>query len=261
MVAFIDEQRHRFGVETICKQLPIAPSTYYEHKARERDPSRLPERHGRDAALREEIKRVHATSRGRYGARKVWRELQRQGVKVARCTVERLMRQLGMKGVSRGGFKRTTVAAVEAPARPDLVKRDFSATRPNQLWVSDLTYVRTRYGFVYVAFIIDAFSRRIVGWRVSRSLHATLVLDALEQALHARDREESLVIHSDRGSQYVAVRYTRRLARPIHEGLVAGGFRVANDLRRALGLTVRGWGRWVVVPVAAEAVLLGRFER
>lgn len=209
---FIDDQRHRFGIETICKYLSRAPSIYFEHKARERDPSRLPERYVRDAALCEKVKRVHAASRGRYGARKVWRELPRQGVGVTRCTVERVMRQLELKGVSRGGFKRTMVAAKEAPARLDLVRRGYSATRPNQLWVSDLTHARIRYGFVYVAFIIDAFLRRIVGWRVSRSLQATLVLDALEQALHAYDREELLVVHSDRGRQYAAVRYTQRLA-------------------------------------------------
>lgn len=213
MVAFIDQHRDSFGVESICKQLPIAPSTYYEQKAREVDASRLPERRKRDAALLEEVKRVHEGSGRRYGARKVWRELLRQGVKVARCTVERLMRQAGLRGVSRGGHKVFTTVPDESLERPlDLVQRDFNPAAPNRLWVSDVTYVRTLVGFVYVAFVIDAFSKRIVGWKVSRSLKANLVLDALEQALHARDHDRDLVLHSDRGAQYLAIRYTQRLA-------------------------------------------------
>ena len=237
MVAFIEEHKGEFGVETICAQLPIAPSTYYEHKARGRDASRLPPRHRRDTALREEVKRVYQQSRRRYGARKVWRQLQREGVVVARCTVERLMRLEGLKGVSRGGIKRTTISDKSATPPADLVKRDFTAQRPNQLWVSDLTYVRTLYGFVYTAFIIDAFSRRIVGWRVSRSLQANLVLDALEQALHARERDQPLIVHSDRGSQYLAVRYSERLAKA---GIAASVGSRGDSYDNALAETIIG---------------------
>jgi putative transposase len=212
MISFIDEHRSDFGVESICKQLPIAPSTYYEHKARNDNPERVPARERRDAELREEIKRVWKQSGRRYGARKVWRQLLREGFDVARCTVERLMRAEGLQGVSRGSRKRTTIADEAADRPADLVNRNFTASRPNSLWVSDLTFVRTIIGFVYVAFVIDAFSRRIVGWRVSSSLHTNLVLDALEQALHAREHSEKLVHHSDRGSQYLSIRYTERLA-------------------------------------------------
>jgi len=212
MIAFIDEQRQDYGVEPICAVLPIAPSTYYEHKARQADPWRLPERARRDAVLCEEIKRVWHESRRLYGARKIWRQLGREGIEVARCTVERLMRQLGLAGAVRGCKQQTTLPD-EAAARPaDLVKRDFTASQPNQLWVADLSYVASWAGFVYVAFVIDAFSRRIVGWRVSRSLRSDLALDALEQALYARPDTQRLVHHSDRGVQYLSIRYTERLA-------------------------------------------------
>jgi transposase InsO family protein len=211
----VDEQRDRYGVEPICSVLPIAPSTYYEQKARERDPKRVPARVKRDAELKEEIRRVHAEHHDVYGAEKVWTQLGREGIRVARCTVARLMRELGLRGTTRGWAKRITTTPDEAAERPlDLVDRDFTASRPNQLWVSDITYVATWRGFVYVAFVIDAFARRIVGWRASTSLRTDLVLDALEQALY--DRREStvepLVHHSDRGSQYLSIRYTDRLA-------------------------------------------------
>jgi putative transposase len=213
MVAFIDEHREEHGVEPICQHLPIAPSTYYERKAREADPSRLPSRAIRDASLREEIERVWKEHFSVYGVRKVWRQLQREEVRVARCTVERLMHQMGLEGAIRGRrYKKTTVVD-EAAGRPlDLVQRDFTADRPNRLWVADLTYVATWTGFVYVAFVLDAFSRRIVGWRVSNSLRSDLALDALEQALHARPDLDQLVHHSDRGVQYLSIRYTERLA-------------------------------------------------
>jgi len=201
MVSIIDENREEYGVEPICKQLPIAPSTYYEQKAREADASRLPERAVRDAQLRTEIEQVWKEHFGVYGARKVWRQLQREGLEVARCTVERLMRGMGLKGAVRGRTYKTTISdeALDRPA--DLVQRNFSADRPNQLWVADLTYVATWVGFVYVAFISDVFSRKIVGWRVSNSLRSDLALDALEQALHARPGLDELVHHSDRGVQ------------------------------------------------------------
>ncbi len=213
-MSLIDERREVYGVEPICRMLPIAPSTYYEHKARERDPDRLPPRAQRDAALREEIRRLRRGSFELYGVRKVWRQLGREGIPVARCTVARLMRQMGLHGAVRGRRIRTTIAD-DAAARPaDLVDRDFSATRPNQLWVSDLTYVATWRGLVYVACVIAAFARRIVGWRASTSLQTDLVLDALEQALYERQDSlaERLVHPSDRGSQYLSIRYTERLA-------------------------------------------------
>jgi len=212
MTLFIDQHREAYGVEPICAVLPIAPSTYYEQKARQANPSRLPERARRDAILSEEIERVWCENRRLYGAYKVWRQLHREDIEVARCTVERLMRQLGLAGVVRGRKTRTTIPDETAAHPADLVGRDFTATRPNQLWVADLTYVVTWAGFVYVAFVIDAFSRRIVGWRVSRSLRSDLALDALEQALYARGDTERLVHHSDRGVQYLSIRYTERLA-------------------------------------------------
>jgi putative transposase len=206
MVAFVDEQRGEYGVEPICEALPIAPSTYYEHVRRRRQPALRPYRVKRDERLRVEVKRVHEENhQGVYGADKVWRQL--------RCTVERLMRLEGLRGAVRGrAFKVTTMPGDEAARPADLVKREFSATRPNQLWVADFTYVATWEGFVYVAFVIDVFSRAIVGWRVSKSMRSDLALDALEQALHARPRSEGLIHHSDRGSQYLAIRYTERLA-------------------------------------------------
>ena len=211
MVAFIDAHRDAYGVEPICAQLPIAPATYYEQKARERDPARLPSRAQRDAALLPEITRVWQATRRRYGADKVWKDLHRQHRPVARCTVERLMRQHGLRGVVRGKKCFTTIPDPLADRPEDLVQRDFTAMRPNQLWVSDLTYVATWRGTVYVAFVTDVFSRRIVGWRASTSLRTDLALDALEQALYDRDTDAPLIHHSDRGSQYLAIRYTDRL--------------------------------------------------
>ncbi len=201
MVSFIDEERERYGVEPICQVLPIAPSTYYEQKARQADPSRLPPRARRDLELRPEIERVWRENRCIYGARKVWRQLHREGVALARCTVERLMRDLGIRGVVRGRKVRTTIPDEVADRPTDLVERDFTADRPNQLWVADITYVATWAGMAYAAFVVDAFSRMIVGWRVSRSLRSDLALDALEQALHERPTDEDLIHHSDRGVQ------------------------------------------------------------
>jgi putative transposase len=208
MIAYIDANKDRFGVEPICRVLPIAPSTYYD--ARHRPPSA---RRRRDQELTVEIRRVHAEHFGVYGARKVWRQLHREGVAVARCTVERLMRELHLEGVRRGKPRRTTTADAAAARPADLVERNFSAARPNRLWVADLTYVATWSGFVYVALVIDAFSRFLVGWQASRSLRTDLALDALEMAIWARRGDlEGLVHHSDRGSQYLAIRYTERLA-------------------------------------------------
>jgi len=211
MVQFIDQHRDTYGVEPICAQLPIAPSTYYEHKARERDPARRPARTQRDAVLGPLIAQAWATSTRRYGAKKVWKDLCREGQRVARCTVERLYRSLGLRGVVRGRRVRTTRPEPLAHRPEDLVQRNFTATRPNQLWVADVTYVATWRGFVYVAFVTDAFSRRIVGWRATTSLRTDLALDALEQALYDRELDGPLVHHSDRGVQYLAIRYTERL--------------------------------------------------
>ena len=214
MVGFIDEQRGEYGVEPICRMLPIAPSTYYEQKAQQRDPERRSERAKRDERLCPEIERVHRENFSVYGAQKVWRQLNREAIPVARCTVERLMSVLGLEGAVRGRRFKTTTPDEEAERPLDLVERDFSASRPNELWVSDLTYVATWRGFAYVAFVIDVFSRFIVGWRVSRSLRTELALDALEQALWDRGEAspDTLVHHSDRGVQYLSIRYTERLA-------------------------------------------------
>ena len=212
-VAFIDAHREEYGVEPICAQLPMAPSSYYEHKARQADPSRAPARVRRDRELESQIQRVWDENFQVYGVRKAWRQLNREDIAVARCTVARLMARLGLRGVVRGRQFKTTVphAALTRPA--DRVQRNFVVERPDALWVSDLTYVATWRGFVYVAFVIDAFARRIVGWRVSNTLRSDLALDALEQALYERapQAEQGLVHHSDRGSQYLSIRYTERL--------------------------------------------------
>jgi putative transposase len=212
MVSFIEEHRNSYGVEPICRMLPIAPSMYYEQKARQADPVRVPARARRDAVLRVQIQRVWDENFEVYGAHKVWKQLNREQIPVARCTVERLMRDMGLAGAIRGRKFKTTIVDDTAARPADLVQRNFTATRPNQLWVSDLTYVATWAGFVYVAFVIDVFSRLIVGWRASRSLRTDLALDALEQALYARPIDDQLVHHSDRGVQYLSIRYTERLA-------------------------------------------------
>ena len=200
MTAFIDEYRSAYGVEPICEQLPIAPATYYEHLRRRENPETAPPRVKRDAQLMPEIQRVFDENFRVYGYRKVWRQLLREGHDVARCTVERLMRKMGLEGVIRGKRVKTTVPDKAAPCPLDHVNRRFRAERPNVLWVSDFTYVSTWTGFVYVAFVIDAFARKIVGWRASRTAHAGFVLDALEQAIHdRRPVGGGLVHHSDRG--------------------------------------------------------------
>ena len=214
MWAFIDQYRETLGVEPICRVLQIAPSGYRRHAARQRDPARRSARAQRDEVLMRHIQRIWDANRQVYGVDKVWRQLQREGLVVARCTVARLMRQRGLRGVRRGQAVRTTVPNLAAPCPRDRVNRQFRAERPNQLWVADFTYVSTWQGFVYVAFIIDVFARRIVGWRVSRSMRTDFVLDALEQALYARQPQgdDALIHHSDRGSQVVSIRYSERLA-------------------------------------------------
>ena len=239
MIAFIDDHREAHGVEPICKVLPIAPSTYYDHVARRRDPARLSARAKRDMALKVEVRRVFEENFRVYGVRKAWRQLQREGFDVARCTVERLMREMGLQGVIRGKPIRTTVSDKAAPCPLDKVNRQFHAPAPNRLWVSDFTYVATWAGFVYVAFVIDAYARRIVGWRVSRTAHSGFVLDALEQALHARRpvHRGGLIHHSDRGSQYVSIKYTERLAEAGIEPSVGS---VGDSYDNALAETVNG---------------------
>jgi transposase InsO family protein len=214
MVTFIDQHREIYGVEPICALLPIAPSTYFAHKTQQAAPTTRSTRRQRDDELRAAIQRVWDDNDQAYGPRKVWKQLRREGHRVARCTVERVMRAMGLRGVSRGRAWVTTTRADAAAERPaDLVDRQFAATRPNQLWVADFTYVATWRGFVYVAFVIDVFARRIVGWRVSASLRTDFVLDALEQAIYDRrgDSGDDLVHHSDRGTQYLSMRYTDRL--------------------------------------------------
>ena len=213
MVAFIDAHRGTYGVEPICDVLPIAPSTYFREKGLAADPARRSARAQRDEVLRREIRRVYDANRQVYGVRKVWQQLRRERIVVPRCGVERLMRALGLQGVVRGRRTRTTVPEAAADRPMDLVTREFSATRPNELWVSDLTYIATWRGFVYVAFVIDVFARRIVGWRASTSLRSDLALDALEQAICERQQHigDRLVHHSDRGVQYLSIRYTERL--------------------------------------------------
>jgi transposase InsO family protein len=239
MIAFIDDHRGVYGVEPICRVLPIAPSTYHAHAARRADPDTAPARTRRDVVLRRYIRRVWEENFRVYGVRKVWRQLGREGIEVARCTVARLMREMGLKGIVRGKPVKTTVSDRAAPCPLDRVNRQFQAPRPNALWVSDFTYVATWAGFVYVAFVIDAYARRIVGWRVSRTAHASFVLDALEQALHERRPVQGagLVHHSDRGVQYVSIRYTERLAEAGIEPSVGS---VGDSYDNALAETING---------------------
>ena len=239
MIGFINDHRKTYGVEPICRVLPIAPSTYHAHAAQRRDPSLRAKRAQQDEALSIEVKRVFTENFAVYGGRKVWRQLLREGISVARCTVARLMRQMGLAGVVRGKPIRTTFSDKATPCPLDHVHRQFHAPAPNHLWLSDFTYVATWTGFVYVAFVIDAYARRIVGWRVSRTAHAGFVLDALEQALHARKpvRNGKLIHHSDRGSQYVSIKYTERLAAAGIEPSVGS---VGDSYDNALAETING---------------------
>lgn len=239
MKAFIDDHREVYGVEPICRVLPIAPTTYRVHAARLADPSLRSDRAKRDAELRPEIKRVWKANYEVYGVRKVWRQLNREGIGAAKCTVARLMAVMGLAGAVRGKPVKTTISNPATPCPADRVNRQFHAQRPNALWLSDFTYVATWAGYVYVAFVIDAFARRIVGWRVSRSMQAGCVLDALEQALHDRrpTQDNGLIHHSDRGSQYVSIKYTERLAEAGIEPSVGS---VGDSYDNALAETVIG---------------------
>lgn len=239
MIRFVDAYRDDHGVEPICRVLEIAPSTYHAHARRRSQPETAPPRVQRDVELMQEIRRVFDENFQVYGVRKVWRQLRREGFDVARCTVARLMKKMALQGVIRGRRVRTTVADTAAPCPLDHVNRQFKAPRPNVLWVSDFTYVTTWVGFVYVAFVIDAYARRIVGWRVSRSAHAGFVLDALEQAIHDRKPVSGggIVHHSDRGAQYVSIKYTERLA---EAGLVPSVGSVGDSYDNALAETING---------------------
>jgi transposase InsO family protein len=239
MIAFIDAHRDAYRVEPICRVLPIAPSTYFAHVTKRADPTKASARARRDGELCPEIRRVFDENFAVYGVRKVWRQLGRENVTVARCTVARLMRQMGLQGVVRGKAARTTISDRATPCPADRVNRQFQAPRPNALWLSDFTYVATWQGFVYVAFVIDAYARRIVGWRVSRTAHASFVLDALEQALHDRRPVEGgrLIHHSDRGVQYVSIKYTERL---VAAGIEPSVGSVGDSFDNALAETING---------------------
>jgi putative transposase len=239
MISFIDEHRPVLGVEPICRLLPIAPSTYYEVIAKRTDVDRLSARTRRDMAMKVEIRRVFNENFQVYGVRKVWRQLQREGFEIARCTVARLMRMMGLQGIIRGKPVKTTVSDKAAPCPLDRVNRHFKAPAPNMLWLSDFTYVATWQGFVYVAFVIDAFARRIVGWRASRTAQAGFVLDALDQALHDRRpiHRGGLIHHSDRGVQYVSIKYSERLAEAGIEPSVGS---VGDSYDNALAETING---------------------
>ncbi len=240
MIAFIDEHKEEFGVEPVCDVIEIATATYYEHKRQEREPDRRSARAKRDKVLRVEIQRVFDANYGVYGVRKVWKQLKREGFSVAKCTVRRLMAQMGLRGATRGKAFTTTTIPDENLARPrDLVDRDFTADAPNRLWLADITYVPTRAGFVYVAFVTDVYSRRIVGWRASRSLETGLALDALEQAIWDRlDGDPAgLIHHSDHGSQYLSIRYTERLA---DAGIEPSVGSVGDSYDNAMAETING---------------------
>lgn len=239
MINYIDSNKEKYGVESICKVLPIAPSTYYDHKDKQRNPDKRSSRAKRDEHLKDDIQRVWEDNFRVCGVRKIWRQLNREDIGVARCTVERLMKIQGLRGVVRGRRIKTTFPSRLAERPLDLVNRDFKVTRPNALWVADLTYVAIWRGFVYVAFVIDAFARRIVGWRVSTSLHTDIALDALEQALHDRriGEQDQLIHHSDRGVQYVAIRYADRLA---DVGIDPSVGSVGDSYDNALAETING---------------------
>lgn len=239
MIAFIDAHREAYGVEPICRVLPIAPSSYHADVAKRWNPALLSARARRDLELKPEILRVFTENFSVYGVRKVWRQMRREGFRIARCTVERLMRDMGLAGVIRGKPVKTTISDKAAPCPLDQVNRAFHAPAPNRLWVSDFTYVATWVGFVYVAFVIDVYARRIVGWRASRTAHAGFVLDALEQAIHDRRpiKKSGLIHHSDRGSQYLSIKYTERLGEAGIEPSVGS---VGDSYDNALAETING---------------------
>ena len=237
MVDFIDQYKSSYGVEPICKELPIAPSTYYRIKHLVNNPDQRSKRVQNDEFLKQEILRVWHENHCVYGVLKVWKQMLREGISVARCTVARLMKALEIHGVRRGRVCKTTVSSPDDEKPLDLVNREFKASAPNQLWVADITYVWTRSGYVYVAFVIDVYARMIVGWRVLKTLETSLVLDALEQAIWARGKHDNLVHHSDRGSQYLSIAYSCRL---IDAGIKASVGSVGDSYDNALAETING---------------------
>jgi transposase InsO family protein len=236
MVNFVDQHRSKYGVEPICKELQIAPSTYFRHVQLRDNPNLRSTRAKRDDALKTKIQVVWDESGKRYGAMKVWQQLCLDGVDVARCTVERLMGELGFQGVTRG--KRTnTTRPSKRPCPKDLVQRNFRAAAPNRLWVADITCIHTRTGIVYASFVTDVFSRRIVGWQVASSMKTSLALDSLEQALSERQTDDRLIHHSDRGAQYLSIRYTKRLQ---NEGIRSSVGSVGDSYDNALAESLIG---------------------
>ena len=258
MIAFIEEYREAFGVEPICRVLPIASSSYYAHAAISRNPDLASNRSKKDIADAREILRVHKMSTGRYGARKVWHHLRREGMDIARCTVERLMKSLGLQGVTRGK-KKTTIPDPALPCPLDKVNRNFTATAPNQLWVSDFTYCSTWQGMVYVAFVIDVYARKIVGWRVSTLMTTSFVLDALNQAICQRLQRQAdgLIHHSDRGSQYLSIRYSERLA---ETGIDASVGSVGDSYDNALAENIIGLFKTEVINLFGPWKSAGQIE-
>jgi transposase InsO family protein len=259
MIAFIDDHRCVYGVGLICRVLEIAPSTYYTFKAVERDPDLASDRAKQDHLHKAAIKKAFEGSRGRYGARKVWHQLRREGHDIARCTVERLMKVMGLQGVVRGKKVITTNPDAAQPCPDDKVNRAFVADMPNQLWVSDFTYVSSWQRMVYVAFIIDVFARRIVGWRVSTSMTTGFVLDALNQAICQRAPSEAdkLIHHSDRGSQYLSIRYTERLA---EAGIDTSVGSVGDSYDNALAESIIGLFKTEVIKFLGPWKSVGQVE-
>jgi len=238
MVKFIDDEKDNYGVESICRILPIAPSTYYRIKDEQENPEKQSRRKQSDKHLIEQIKQIWQDSGCRYGIRKVWHKLKQEGLpKLGRCTVERLMRKLGIQGVWRGKGKITTKQRDDQDKPADLVKRNFTADAPNKLWVADFTYIKTKTGWVYTAFVIDVFKRVIVGWKVSNRMDTQLVLDALNQALDARGRPSGVIHHSDKGSQYLSIKYGERLKQ---SGLAASVGTTGDSYDNALAESVNG---------------------
>ena len=259
MTGFIEDHRTVFGVGPICKVLPIAPSTYYGRVAVEWDPDRASDRAKKDVGDRKDITRIYDASSQRYGARKVWHALRREGNDIARCTVERLMKAMEIQGVVRGGKVVTTNPDTAQPCPDDKVNREFVAQTPNQLWVSDFTYVSSWQGMVYVAFVIDVFARKIVGWRVSTSMTTSFVLDALNQAICQRCPSEAdiLIHHSDRGSQYLAIKYTERLA---ESGIDPSVGSVGDSYDNALAESTIGLFKTEVINFLGPWKTVGRVE-
>ncbi|MEO1849314.1 MAG: IS3 family transposase [Psychrobacter sp.] len=238
MVKFIDDEKEKYGVESICRILPIAPSSYYRVKDEQENPEKQSRRKQSDKHLMAQIKQIWQASGCRYGIHKVWHKLKQDGLpKLGRCTVERLMKQLGIQGVWRGKGKITTKQRDDQDKPADLVKRNFTADAPNKLWVADFTYIKTKTGWVYTAFVIDVFKRVIVGWKVSNRMDTQLVLDALNQALDARGRPSGVIHHSDKGSQYLSIKYGERLKQ---SGLAASVGTTGDSYDNALAESVNG---------------------